>query len=90
MSSETSAKNFMPKLLPLIDKIPCVYARSIFDSSGADSPKRKGNAGAPGMFGNPLKSKMSQISAKLAGQQNPTPSTALKGVAAYICLAFPT
>lgn len=53
---ETGARNFMPKLLPFLENIPCLYARSVFDSFGVEktnSPaaKKDGNGlGAPGIY----------------------------------------
>jgi len=33
---ETSCRNFLPKLMPLVSELPVIYARSIFDAQGCD------------------------------------------------------
>jgi len=52
---ETSCRNFLPDLLSLVQGIPVIYARSIYDAQGLDLPsahgKGKGGAAAmPGMY----------------------------------------
>eukprot|EP00929_Paragymnodinium_shiwhaense_P099099 TRINITY_DN6065_c0_g1_i3.p1 TRINITY_DN6065_c0_g1~~TRINITY_DN6065_c0_g1_i3.p1 ORF type:complete len:301 (+),score=48.05 TRINITY_DN6065_c0_g1_i3:343-1245(+) len=52
---EVSCKNFLPRLMPLVSRIPTIYARSVYESFGVD--RRRGTAGynndqsaMPGMF----------------------------------------
>ena len=34
---ETSCRNFLPNLLPLVSTLPVIYARSIFEQQGVDA-----------------------------------------------------
>eukprot|EP00913_Durusdinium_trenchii_P029017 g27207.t1 len=51
--AETSCRNFLPSLLPLVSTLPVIYARSIFEQQGVDmarSPSGSGPTRAmPGM-----------------------------------------
>jgi len=54
---ETSCRNFLPKLLPLVSELPVIYARSIYDAQGCDAiitcdPQLRYPAAAamPGMY----------------------------------------
>lgn len=66
----TSCKNFLPKLLPIVEKIPVIYARSVFDKVNVDSatPKDKGQA-MPGMYSANGVNKLTGINDLLASQQ---------------------
>lgn len=37
---ETSCRNFLPQLMPIVSGIPIIYARSVYDSHGIDQPSR--------------------------------------------------
>eukprot|EP00747_Dinoflagellata_sp_TGD_P089888 gnl/TRDRNA2_/TRDRNA2_164488_c0_seq2.p1 gnl/TRDRNA2_/TRDRNA2_164488_c0~~gnl/TRDRNA2_/TRDRNA2_164488_c0_seq2.p1 ORF type:complete len:326 (-),score=45.75 gnl/TRDRNA2_/TRDRNA2_164488_c0_seq2:24-1001(-) len=50
---ETSCRHFLPELLPLVNQIPVIYARSIFDVHTCEGAKAKGNDSKsvlPGMY----------------------------------------
>lgn len=50
---ETSCKNFLPRLMPLVHQLPIIYARSVFDSYSVEqASKNKAPPGRamPGMF----------------------------------------
>jgi len=46
---ETSCRNFMPAILPLVEQIPVIYARSVFDLLGCERPRSRG-AALPGLY----------------------------------------
>mmetsp|Transcript_22220 Transcript_22220/g.51782 ORF Transcript_22220/g.51782 Transcript_22220/m.51782 type:complete len:359 (+) Transcript_22220:148-1224(+) len=50
---ETSCRNFLPKLLPLVSELPVIYARSIFDAHGCEvrTPKQQAMPGMYNAFG---------------------------------------
>jgi len=78
---ETSCRNFLPQLYPIVSQIPVIYARSIFDAMGADNAvKRLGQAGSslargasppkalPGMYAANGQNKLASYNARLALQ----------------------
>lgn len=83
---ETSCRNFLPQLLPIVTQVPVIYARSIFDLHSADpSAKNKGTSSTsrlgsfssspsrsplPGLFGSNGQNKLQQCNARLAMQQD--------------------
>ncbi|CAK9059401.1 Uncharacterized protein SCF082_LOCUS31476 [Durusdinium trenchii] len=40
-TEETSCRNFLPSLLPLVSTLPVIYARSIFEQQGVDVARRE-------------------------------------------------
>lgn len=72
---ETSCRNFLPQLLPIVRDIPVIYARSVFDlhvqdqrgSRGGSSPSN-GQA-LPGMYSASGQNKLSSMNSRLAMQQ---------------------
>jgi len=46
---ETSCRNFMPAILPIVEQIPVIYARSVFDLLSCDRPRSRG-AAMPGLY----------------------------------------
>lgn len=73
---ETSCRNFLPSLLPLVSSLPVIYARSIFEQQGVDiarSPSRGSSPMArmamPGMYAANGQNRLQQVNAKMAQQQ---------------------
>merc|ERR1719329_1974413 len=72
---ETSCRNFLPQLLPLVQDIPVIYARSVYELASCD--KGKGGRGSspprgqalPGMYSATGQSKLGGVNARLARQQ---------------------
>jgi hypothetical protein len=47
----TSCKNFMPDLMPYVEQLPIIYARSVYDAVGVDPVKNSAQGAAmPGMY----------------------------------------
>lgn len=44
---ETSCRNFLPQLLPLVSSLPVVYARSIYESQGVDPKPQPVRSSSP-------------------------------------------
>lgn len=75
---ETSCRNFMPSILPMVVDLPVIYARSIYDSHGLDlAGGGRGNGGrgrggdrqaAPGMYTAGGQNRLGRCNAKLAAQ----------------------
>lgn len=72
---ETSCRNFLPLLLPLVSQIPVIYARSIYDTFTCDARKasaaaRGSSPGAamPGMYTASGVNKLAACNARLAQQ----------------------
>lgn len=76
---ETSCRNFLPALVPIVMQIPVVYARSIFDQLSCSSPKVGGarssspggvgrGAALPGMYAANGANKLGNYNARLAMQ----------------------
>lgn len=70
---ETSCRNFLPSLLPLVSTLPVIYARSIFEQQGVDmarSPSGSGPTRAmPGMYAANGQNRLEQVNARMAQQQ---------------------
>merc|ERR1719183_1415495 len=72
---ETSCKNFLPSLMPLVSQIPVIYARSVFDEHCLDSAKQSANKASspgralPGMFSANGTNKLAATNAGLKFQQ---------------------
>jgi len=72
---ETSCRNFLPLLLPIVMQIPVIYARSIFDLLNCEAVKkaaaRSSSPGRamPGMYGANGVNKLAGIQRGLAAQQ---------------------
>lgn len=71
---ETSCRNFLPQLLPIVQQIPVVYARSIYDSldlSKRQSPQQPQHLQAmPGMYAANGQNKLAAVNARLAMQSD--------------------
>jgi len=69
---ETSCRNFLPQLVPLVSQIPVLYARSIYDSLGLDSSKRQQQqqAAMPGMYTATGQNKLAGMNARLQMQMD--------------------
>jgi len=71
---ETSCRNFLPQLVPIVSQIPVLYARSIYDSHCVDNSRRlqqqqaQQQAAMPGMYTATGQNKLGAINARLAGQ----------------------
>eukprot|EP00746_Dinoflagellata_sp_MGD_P131312 gnl/MRDRNA2_/MRDRNA2_65103_c0_seq3.p1 gnl/MRDRNA2_/MRDRNA2_65103_c0~~gnl/MRDRNA2_/MRDRNA2_65103_c0_seq3.p1 ORF type:complete len:351 (+),score=58.72 gnl/MRDRNA2_/MRDRNA2_65103_c0_seq3:105-1055(+) len=64
-----SCKNFLPGLLPLVEKIPVIYARSAFEMMNLNSPKVPQGKAMPGMYDANGHDKLSKVNGLLATQQ---------------------
>lgn len=70
---ETSCRNFMPSILPLVMGIPIIYARSVYETYSLErnkSPARPAQPGGamPGMYSSNGTNKLAQYNARLALQ----------------------
>jgi len=65
----TSCKNFLPGLLPIVEKIPVIYARSLYEKMNLDSPKVPKGKAMPGMYAANGHNKLSGVNGLLAAQQ---------------------
>lgn len=65
----TSCKNFLPGLLPIVEKIPVIYARSLYEKMNLDSPKVPAGKAMPGMYAASGHNKLSGVNGLLAAQQ---------------------
>mmetsp|Transcript_177 Transcript_177/g.599 ORF Transcript_177/g.599 Transcript_177/m.599 type:complete len:345 (+) Transcript_177:94-1128(+) len=78
---ETSCRNFLPTLMPIVSGIPVIYARSIYDQLGADPARSRAAAAArgstarsgagaalPGMFGANGQNKLASFNGQLRAQ----------------------
>lgn len=74
---ETSCRNFLPSLVPIVMQIPVIYARSIFDTHNCDPMKNRvggsrsssPRSGAlPGMYSAQGQNKLANYNARLAMQ----------------------
>lgn len=72
---ETSCRNFLPALVPIVSQIPVIYARSIFDMHNMDPLRRQAatrlstRSALPGLFGASGHNKLASYNARLAMQQ---------------------
>jgi len=64
---DTSCRNFLPALMPLVSQIPVIYARSIFDAQGVDAARPR--QALPGMYGANGQNKLAACHGRLAHQQ---------------------
>lgn len=66
---ETSCRNFLPQLVPIVMTLPIIYARSVYESASLDVAKRRNSSpqgGAmPGMFAANGQNKLSAYNARL-------------------------
>lgn len=46
----TSCKNFLPDLLPYVEQVPVIYARSVYDTIGVDPVGGSSGQAMPGMY----------------------------------------
>lgn len=67
---ETSCRNFLPQLVPIVSQIPVVYARSVYDSIGVDRPRPAPQAAMPGMYAANGHNKLGAINARLHVQSD--------------------
>lgn len=73
---ETSCRNFLPLLVPLVSTIPVIYARSAFDALGCDPARsrqaRSSSPGRalPGMYSASGQNKLAYCNARLAMQMD--------------------
>jgi len=74
---ETSCRNFLPLLVPIVSQIPVIYARSVFETAGLDLAKQRQQlmargsspkAAMPGMYAANGQNKLGAINARLAMQ----------------------
>jgi hypothetical protein len=69
---ETSCRNFLPMLLPYVQMIPVVYARSIYDSLNLEAARQRPQAGAiaamPGMYAANGQNKLAGLNSRLSMQ----------------------
>jgi hypothetical protein len=64
----TSCKNFLPGLLPIVEKIPVIYARSVYDKLNLSPTHRDAQEAGPGMYSANGTNKLSEINSLLAQQ----------------------
>lgn len=73
---ETSCRNFLPGLLPLVSQLPVVYARSIYEQQGVDQVRANsrgsspsGRTPLPGLYAANGQNRLSQFSSRMAQQR---------------------
>jgi len=59
----------MPAILPFVEQIPVIYARSVFDLVGCERPQSARGASAPGLYTSAGQNKLNP-SETIAAQQN--------------------
>jgi len=57
---ETSCRNFMPAILPIVEQIPVVYARSVFDLLSCERPRPRGTA-LPGLYASSGQNRLNSV-----------------------------
>jgi hypothetical protein len=73
---ETSAKHFLPQLLPYLQQIPVLYARSIYETHHVESLKKNGKRSSspgnamPGMYSSTGQNRLVQCNTQLMLQQD--------------------
>jgi len=75
---ETSCRNFLPALVPIVSQLPVIYARSIYDANNCDPLKGSGRgrgssfgrAPLPGMYSPNGQSKLGNCNTRLALQMD--------------------
>lgn len=65
---ETSCRNFLPLLVPIVMQIPVIYARSIFDTMNCDAKASSPGRALPGMYSAGGQNKLATHNARLAAQ----------------------
>lgn len=74
---ETSCRNFLPQLLPLVMTLPIVYARSIFEMQNCEPPRSapkgsgtaKSSSPLPGLYAANGQNRLSTYNARLSTQR---------------------
>jgi len=69
---ETSCRNFLPALLPLVQQLPVIYARSIYDTQACEMPSNlpgQVQRAMPGMYAANGQNRLSHINQRMAAQQ---------------------
>ncbi|CAE8637615.1 unnamed protein product [Polarella glacialis] len=74
---ETSCRNFLPQLLPLVSQLPVIYARSIYEAQGVDPLRSTARSSSPSSTRVPLpglyaangQNRLSSFNTKLAQQR---------------------
>ncbi|CAJ1384808.1 unnamed protein product [Effrenium voratum] len=73
---ETSCRNFLPSLLPLVSSLPVIYARSIFEQQGVEMSRSSSRSSSPlsrlampGLYAANGQNRLGAINAKIAAQQ---------------------
>lgn len=73
---ETSCRNFLPGLMPLVSQLPVVYARSIYEMQGCDPASssgfggQRGRAGAlPGLYAANGQNRLGNYNMRMAAQR---------------------
>lgn len=73
---ETSCRNFLPGLVPIVSELPVIYARSIFDAHTCDPMRSRVARGSsptsratPGMYSAGGTNKLAQCNSRMAMQQ---------------------
>eukprot|EP00929_Paragymnodinium_shiwhaense_P097270 TRINITY_DN5900_c0_g1_i1.p1 TRINITY_DN5900_c0_g1~~TRINITY_DN5900_c0_g1_i1.p1 ORF type:complete len:345 (-),score=46.92 TRINITY_DN5900_c0_g1_i1:114-1079(-) len=68
---ETSCKNFLPSLMPLVEQLPIIYARSVYEGHTLDSPKAAAaGKNMPGMYTASGQNKLVNHNARMALQND--------------------
>lgn len=72
---ETSCRNFLPQLLPLVMALPIVYARSIFEMQNLEPPRSpsrgavRSSGPLPGLYASNGQNRLSSYNARLSAQR---------------------
>ncbi|CAE8617377.1 unnamed protein product [Polarella glacialis] len=74
---ETSCRNFLPQLLPLVSQLPVIYARSIYEAQGVDPLRSTARSSSPsstrvplpGLYAASGQNRLSSFNTKLAQQR---------------------
>mmetsp|Transcript_23812 Transcript_23812/g.67788 ORF Transcript_23812/g.67788 Transcript_23812/m.67788 type:complete len:315 (+) Transcript_23812:135-1079(+) len=70
---ETSCRNFLPGLMPLVSQLPVIYARSIYETQGCDpsssSSAAQGRAPLPGLYAANGQNRLGNYNMRLAAQR---------------------
>lgn len=69
---QTSCRNFLPNLVPLVEQLPIIYARSVFEGHHLDSPKAadSGAKNMPGMYSASGQNKLASHNTRMALQND--------------------
>jgi len=72
---ETSCRNFLPGLMPLVSSLPVIYARSIYETQACDPSTSSAGSGAqgrmplPGLYAANGQNRLSNYNVRLAAQR---------------------